>query len=309
MGMGSSNSRRSTESAAQRSNAATGSTYPAYSTQQYNQQYPGAAGGNISAPPRMQPGPPPPQVQATYTIRNEMNVNKNSLALVQKGDLHCLRFNFDTETEGSLRVLFGVTEGGSSTDSGAKKIEWERQLGPQHRFAKALAQPFEQEGHDGLNLGSLSETQITKQELPGGATVYPFAVLLEKEQGPGIKFASQTTFAEIRKDPSDGSWLVRPLKQKIQIGDASYELQEIYGIELHEKAAERAAGNGESAEGSECVICMTNPRDTTVLPCRHMCMCASCAKVLRVQSSKCPVCREQVSSLLQIKVQEDTGAQ
>ena len=38
----------------------------------------------------------------------------------------------------------------------------------------------------------------------------------------------------------------------------------------------------ESAEDAEerlCVICLVNNRDTTVLPCRHMCMCHECAQV------------------------------
>ena len=47
---------------------------------------------------------------------------------------------------------------------------------------------------------------------------------------------------------------------------------------------------------------MTDPRDTTVLPCRHMSMCSECAKVLRMQSNKCPICRTSIESLLQIKV-------
>jgi hypothetical protein len=42
----------------------------------------------------------------------------------------------------------------------------------------------------------------------------------------------------------------------------------------------------------ECVICMADDRDTLVLPCRHMCLCKSCAEVLRGQSNKCPICRQ-----------------
>ena len=52
----------------------------------------------------------------------------------------------------------------------------------------------------------------------------------------------------------------------------------------------------------QCVICMSEPRDTAVLPCRHMCMCADCAKALREQTNKCPICRRQVESLLKIVV-------
>ena len=35
----------------------------------------------------------------------------------------------------------------------------------------------------------------------------------------------------------------------------------------------------EEAEERLCVICLVNDRDTTVLPCRHMCMCHECAQV------------------------------
>lgn len=43
----------------------------------------------------------------------------------------------------------------------------------------------------------------------------------------------------------------------------------------------RAAGEVTEAEAEDrlCVICLVNERDTTVLPCRHMCMCHECAQV------------------------------
>ena len=55
---------------------------------------------------------------------------------------------------------------------------------------------------------------------------------------------------------------------------------------------------------------MFEPRDTTVLPCRHMSMCSECAKVLRMQSNKCPICRTSIESLLQIKIskQDEVGS-
>ena len=39
-------------------------------------------------------------------------------------------------------------------------------------------------------------------------------------------------------------------------------------------------GTLEEAEERLCVICLVNERDTTVLPCRHLCMCHDCAQVL-----------------------------
>jgi E3 ubiquitin-protein ligase MGRN1 len=112
---------------------------------------------------------------------------------------------------------------------------------------------------------------------------------------------SQSTFATLVK-AGDG-WTCRVLKQTIQVGTRSFELQEIYGIDQSAGTSDAAKADDLDDEGGrECVICMTDPRDTTVLPCRHMCMCNKCAKVLRLQSNKCPICRCAVESLLQIKV-------
>jgi len=72
-------------------------------------------------------------------------------------------------------------------------------------------------------------------------------------------------------------------------------MHDIFGLE-----------NGENEIGRECVICMSEPRDTTVLPCKHMCLCSSCAEVLRHQSNKCPICRSTVKSMIEIKVSKQT---
>lgn len=56
-------------------------------------------------------------------------------------------------------------------------------------------------------------------------------------------------------------------------------LQEIYGLEQAGGAKAETAVSAEDAEERLCVICLVNDRDTTVLPCRHMCMCHECAQV------------------------------
>lgn len=121
---------------------------------------------------------------------------------------------------------------------------------------------------------------------------------------------SQTTFAALHKE-EDGSWSVRVLKQKIWVDGTSYELQEIYGLEqagkrpIAESAGTSSAAAAEEAEERLCVICLVNRRDTTVLPCRHMCLCSDCASELRKQSSKCPICRNNIESLLHIRINKE----
>ena len=48
------------------------------------------------------------------------------------------------------------------------------------------------------------------------------------------------------------------------------------------RAAEQMSlGDGEGDTGMECVVCMCEPRDTLIIPCRHLCLCFSCAESLR----------------------------
>lgn len=110
---------------------------------------------------------------------------------------------------------------------------------------------------------------------------------------------SHTTVATVEKS-SDGTYLLKALKQKLFVDGLCYLLQEIYGIE--NKNNDKAGGDDETEDnGSECVICMCEVRDTLILPCRHLCLCNSCADSLRYQANNCPICRAPFRALLQIR--------
>lgn len=51
----------------------------------------------------------------------------------------------------------------------------------------------------------------------------------------------------------------------------------------------------------ECVICMSEERDTMLLPCRHLCLCSSCAQSLRYQANSCPICRCSFKAALNLR--------
>uniref|UniRef100_G1DG22 E3 ubiquitin-protein ligase n=1 Tax=Capra hircus TaxID=9925 RepID=G1DG22_CAPHI len=98
-----------------------------------------------------------------------------------------------------------------------------------------------------------------------------------------------------------GSFSVKPLKQKQIVDRVSYLLQEIYGIENKNNQVTKPSDEETSDNSNECVVCLSDPRDTLILPCRHLCLCNSCADTLRYQASNCPICRLPFRALLQIR--------
>ena len=75
------------------------------------------------------------------------------------------------------------------------------------------------------------------------------------------------------------NYIYKVYGQKLEYKNKIYELQEVFGSSNHE-------------ERLDCAVCLYNKRDTIILPCYHMCLCASCGNMIRAQSSKkCPMCR------------------
>lgn len=71
------------------------------------------------------------------------------------------------------------------------------------------------------------------------------------------------------------------------------------------KTAGAAAGGSEwggNNENTMCVVCLSDPRDTSLMPCRHMCVCYECATDLVGRNMDCPMCRQPVKSLLKLNV-------
>nr|ACA35276.1 zinc finger RING-type protein [Cucumis sativus] len=150
-------------------------------------------------------------------------------------------------------------------------------------FEQGLGQKFRQPSGTGIDFSKFEESEFLKVN---DTDVYPLVVKAE---------ASTDT-----QTGPDGTPVPDPMNS--QITQAVFEkdkgeYQEIYGI------GNSVEGDVDGNDpGKECVICLSEPRDTTVLPCRHMCMCSGCAKVLRFQTNRCPICRQPVDRLLEIRV-------
>ncbi|KAJ8424928.1 hypothetical protein Cgig2_021935 [Carnegiea gigantea] len=257
--------------------------------------------------PCVPPPQPAPYVehQKAVTIRNDVNLKKETLRVEPDGDnpgKFLVAFTFDATVAGSITVIYFAKEGEDCKLTPTK----ENLLPPiTVHFEQGLGQRFRQPSGTGVDFSMFEESELLKE---GDMDVYPLAVkadacptndaeTLTGSDGNPIPCSTNSQITQAVFDKDKGEYKVKVLKQILWVNEMRYELQEIYGI------GNSVEGDFDGNDpGKECVICLSEPRDTTVLPCRHMCMCSGCAKVLRFQTNRCPICRQPVERLLEIRV-------
>ena len=90
----------------------------------------------------------------------------------------------------------------------------------------------------------------------------------------------------------------------IQINGIPFEIKSIYGLDLStdkglpHMEGEAQEGVVEDGEGKECLICLTETRNTLIMPCGHLCVCHDCGKNIQTKNYTCPICRGQIGSLI-----------
>ncbi|KAH6826408.1 RING/U-box superfamily protein [Perilla frutescens var. hirtella] len=252
--------------------------------------------------------------QSAKKIKNDVNVHKDTIKL-QLDDLnpdcHLVTFTFDALVDGRITILYFAKEGENCRFTPV----YPEIVPVKIPFQKGLGQKFCQPSGTGVDLGFFDTDDLSKPA--PGDDIYPLVILAESclESTPmdgGLKEEvlnasahaphAQITEAVLEKK-GDGNFQVKVIKQILSIDGARYELREIFGIS---DSDESAISDVES--GKECIICLTEAKNTAVLPCRHMCLCSDCAKELRLQSNKCPVCRQPIKELLEIKVDEGSNS-
>lgn len=71
------------------------------------------------------------------------------------------------------------------------------------------------------------------------------------------------------------------------------DVLEVPVIEVDEMLVEAEAEEHDAT----CVICMNDPIEIMIMPCKHACTCKNCTKQLK---DSCPVCRKQIESIKEI---------
>uniref|UniRef100_A0A0E0JIZ9 RING-type E3 ubiquitin transferase n=1 Tax=Oryza punctata TaxID=4537 RepID=A0A0E0JIZ9_ORYPU len=259
--------------------------------------------------PRLPPGvaaPPPVPVPAhverhrAVAVSVGVNVKGDTLRLVPDDDGRSLllTFSFDADGPGSITVCFFAQE-----DKCALKTTNENLLQPVTvPFKEGRGQEFKQPCGSGINVSLFEESELTNVG-EGGVFPIAFKVQMDVSGNQESEGAHETEQSKslvkyaifVKKDNAE--YGVHVVQQILWVNGIRYVLQEIYGIG---NAADKNAHEDDSRK--ECVVCLSEPRDTAILPCRHMCLCRDCAQVLRYQTNKCPICRQPVEGLREIEV-------
>ncbi|XP_060826711.1 E3 ubiquitin ligase Rnf157 isoform X1 [Bombus pascuorum] len=275
------------------------------------------------------PYPPPQANDPTKTLKSLVNIRRESLRLVRnvdqtstspqchsvkhygdgdidkKSNRYNIEFTFDCDVRCAITIYYFCTE--EITTKGVTYIPRDPSMNSEtYYYKKGANQLFSQTSH------VFDPTAYSKEDLLYNADreIIPIAIHCVAEEGSDEPKQSHTTIAVVEKH-SDGTYVLKALKQKLYVDGLCYLLQEIYGIENKNAENAKQQGSDEDTDdnGSECVICMCDVRDTLILPCRHLCLCNSCADSLRYQANNCPICRAPFRALLQIKaLQKATGA-
>ena len=122
------------------------------------------------------------------------------------------------------------------------------------QFKKSLSQKFRLSSGTGIDVSMFGEAELCN------ADIYELAVKAEALEDGNVSTIFQITQAVFENEK--GEFKIRVVKQ---VNGMRYELQEIYGI--GNSVDKDFDGND---NGKECVVCLSEARDTTVLPCRHM---------------------------------------
>lgn len=252
---------------------------------------------------------PPPQ-EPVKTLRSLVNIRKDTLRLVKcaeevktpgaeagRAKVHYnVEFTFDTDARVAITIYYQATE--EFQNGIASYIPKDNSLQSETvHYKRGVCQQFCLPSH------TVDPSEWAEEELGFDLDreVYPLVVHAVVDEGDEYFGHCHVLLGTFEKH-TDGTFCVKPLKQKQVVDGVSYLLQEIYGIENKYNTQDAKVAEDEVSDNSaECVVCLSDVRDTLILPCRHLCLCNTCADTLRYQASNCPICRLPFRALLQIR--------
>ncbi|KAK7363706.1 hypothetical protein VNO77_05858 [Canavalia gladiata] len=203
--------------------------------------------------------------QTAKKIRNEVNLHKHTLRLhldPNNPHHHLISFVFDALFHGSITIFYLAKEEENCRFIPLFPDVFEPITFP---FQKGAGQKFCQPSGTGIDLGFFELDDLSMPSC--GEDVFPLVICAETATNSLLDASPHMQITQAVLDKTNGidPFQVKVLRQILWIDHVRYELRELYGI-----GSSTAADFDDNAPGKECVICIDEPRDTAVLPCRHM---------------------------------------
>ncbi|XP_061180970.1 E3 ubiquitin-protein ligase MGRN1-like isoform X2 [Saccostrea echinata] len=250
--------------------------------------------------------------EPTKPLKSLLNIRKDSLKFVKVDDSgdgsggdktdsintkYNIEFTFDSDSKCAITVYYFATE---DVNNGQITFQSREPClnSETYHYKRGANQLFSQPTHV-LDPSKFSDEEWQYDPVKETIPVI-ISCVVEDDDHP---CHCHLTYAVVEKSSVDGGYMIKALKQKQFVDGLIYLLQEIYGIENKHTDRSKLEDPDDEVEdsGAECVICMSDMRDTLILPCRHLCLCSNCAESLRYQASSCPICRSPFRALLQIR--------
>lgn len=256
-----------------------------------------------------------PPVQQSEIVRNVVWMTKSSLRLEQvpSSNQYLVSFRFNADVPGYITVYYRAREvmkrAGRGNDADVVHVGYvgkSSTVPGKTRFDKGRGQLYRQKQGKGADIETWNEDDRKWKE----GSRWPIVIRIEADYPDSwavedrLRVRSQTTFADIVNH--DNQFLIRIVRQEVLVGATVHRVMDLYGIGGGEVQAEKTEGDGKWKVGAthECVICLTEPCNTAVLPCHHFCLCDDCARILSAETDptrrKCPVCRGTLGGFLRI---------
>ncbi|KAI1896028.1 hypothetical protein AGOR_G00090580 [Albula goreensis] len=250
--------------------------------------------------------------EAVKTLRSLVNIRKDSLRLVRYKDdadspteeggkprvLYSVEFTFDADARVAITLYCQAFEE-FTNGMALYNPKNPTMVSETVHYKRGVSQQFSLPSFK-IDFSEWKEEDLNF-DLDRG--VFPMVIQAVVDEGDEVTGHAHVLLAAFER------LSVKPLKQKQIVDRVSYLLQEIYGIENKNNQETKPSDDENSDNSNECVVCLSDLRDTLILPCRHLCLCNSCADTLRYQANNCPICRLPFRALLQIRaVRKKPGA-
>jgi len=204
----------------------------------------------------------------TRLIRNPVNLLPSSFSFDSKG----VAFTVDSSVPFKFNVYIGVIREISSEDCGRPV------------FSQEPIHSSESEGGFGCEVSCRitikEEDQVIVELCPETN---------EEDPSENSEVLAQITYAT--------AFCLTTVRQKLCCRSKHYDCLAVFGAGMSSTVTTKSV----TSNSKECVICLSDDRDTIVVPCGHMCICSRCASTMVRQRDRCPLCRQKVSCYIQIK--------